>query len=197
MAKTWVNHKGDKVPYQYVPGLDKKKERFAVKALKNAQKLEENLTRFKKQLITEADKLFAEMMKEANLKPTDRKGNYSITSFDKSVKIEVNVQNKVEFDDNINFAQEKINDYLETKMQGADEELSVLVNNAFKTTKGNLDTKRILSLFSLNIKHPIWLEAMELIKKSIQTNNSKRYVRIWHKNDEGEYESIDLNFSSI
>ncbi len=195
--KEWINHKGEKVPAPYVPAIDKKKERYTNKMLKEAEKLEKKLMQLKSDILTRGDELYAEILRDAKIKATERKGNYSLFSFDKSVKIEISVQNRIEFNDNINFAQEKINEFLEKKSKGSDMELMELVNNAFKTKKGRLDSKRILSLFGLNIKNKIWLEAMELIKKSIETNNSKRYVNIWKRDAEGEYKSVQLNFSSV
>ena len=60
-----------------------------------------------------------------------------------------------------------------------------------------MDVKRILGLFRLKINHPTWMEAMELIKQSINRNNSKRYARVWEKDKNGEYRNIELNSSSI
>ena len=197
MKKEWINHKGEKVPAPYVPAIDKKKERYTNKMLKEAEKLEKRLMQLKSDILTQGDELYAEILREAKIKATERKGNYSLFSFDKSVKIEVSVQNRIEFNDNINLAQEKINEFLEKKSKGSDMELMELVNNAFKTKKGRLDSKRILGLFGLNIKNKTWLEAMELIKKSIETNNSKRYVNVWKRDAEGEYKIVQLNFSAV
>ncbi|MBE9469003.1 MAG: DUF3164 family protein [Bacteroidetes bacterium] len=197
MKKEWTNHKGEKVPAVYVPAIDKKKERYTFKMLKEAEKLENRLRQLKLDILTQGDELYAEILRDAKIKATERKGNYSLYSFDKAVKIEISVQNRVEFNDNINLAQEKINEFLEQKSKSSDMELMELVNNAFKTKKGRLDSKRILSLFGLNIKNKTWVEAMELIKKSIETNNSKRYVNVWKRDAEGEYKAVQLNFSAV
>jgi hypothetical protein len=196
MAKIWTNHKGETVPAKYVPKMDKLKERTAIKLHKQALDLNKRLTAFKKNLIDECDAIYEQMLKDAKI-PTGKKGNYSITTFDKSIKIEVAVQEKIEFNDNINLAQAKIEAFLEEKTAGIDHDLHTLVNSAFQTNKGRLDTKRILGLFSLEIKHPTWLEAMELVKKSIDRNYSKRYMRVFQRDAEGQYHNIDLNLSSI
>jgi hypothetical protein len=197
MSKTiWKNHLGQEVPFSYVPPIDKKKDRIAQSLVKKATELSLKLAQYKYDLLEKCDDLYEEMKADASV-TTGSKGNYTITSFDKSLKIEVNVSERIEFDDKIIFAQEKINEFLSTKTKDADADLAEIVNNAFQSSKGQLDHKRVLSLFAYKIKHPIWLEAMELIKQSIQRNNSKRYVRIWQKDDAGQYQSIDLNFSNI
>lgn len=196
MKKIWINHKGQTVPTKYVPKIDKEKERLVLKYTKKAKDLQKRILEFKTDLLNDCDALHLKELQEANVKPS-KKGGYSHTSFNKEQKIELSMQEKIEFDDNINLAQEKINEFLELKMKGVDTDLSLLINDAFKTSKGRLDTKRILGLFKLQINHKIWNEAIELIKKSISRNHSKRYVRLFEKNAEGEYKDIQLNISSL
>lgn len=196
--KTWKDHNGNEIPAQYVPTIDKQKDRVARRILKNAIDVNNRLTKLKDESLAACDELYESMLEEAQV--TVRKnsrGGYSITSFDKEIKIEVSIQERVEFDDNITIAQEKINEYLKEKTKDTDHDLVQIVNLAFKTTKGQLDVKRVLSLFQLNIKHKLWNEAMDVLKKSITRNNSRRYMRVWEKNKNGDYQSIDLNFSSL
>ena len=136
-------------------------------------------------------------MLEDNNVPGNSKGGFSVSTFDRDAKIEISIQERIEFDDLISVAHEKIKLYLEEKTQGVDHDLQQIINQAFETRKGRMDVKRILGLFRLQINHPLWIDAMELIKRSITRNNSKRYARIWEKDENGEYRNIELNFSSI
>lgn len=194
--KQWINHKGQEVPAAYVPKLDKQKERLTEKLLKKATDLNKKLTTFKADALSELDDFYAKLLQSNNVK-SDGKGNYSITSFSKNIKIEVSVSERIEFDEQIEIAQIKINEYISSKTEGIDNDLLQLINQAFQTTKGKMDTKRILGLFSLKITAAKWIEAMELIKASMSRNTSKRYLRIWKKDAEGQYHSVDLNFSFI
>jgi len=194
--KTWKDHTGQEIPAQYVPAIDKEREKIVQKFIVKAEKLNEALTVFKDELLNESDAFFKKMMVENKVK-ADGKGNYSLTSFDKSFKLEVNVQEKIEFDDTIQVAQAKIKEYLNEITEGANHDIIQIVNNAFQTSRGKMDSKRILGLFEYQITHPKWVEAIELIKNSISRNNSKRYVRLWMKDTEGEYRAIELNFSSL
>lgn len=196
--KVWTDHKGQEVPREYVDGFDVRKERTVGKLLKKAEKLSKELEAFKQMAFDDVDRIYDEMLKKADINPSERKGNFTLYSFDKSVKMTVDVSERIEFDENINFAQQKINEYLVEKTKGADQELAVLVNNAFKTTKGRLDTKRIFSLFTLKITHPLWTAAMELIKKSIQTNSTVRYLSFYKRDKKhfDRYNIVNLNFSN-
>lgn len=194
--KKWRNSKGQEVPAVYVPKIDKEREKLVKKYIDKAQKLNASLIMFKKDLIDDCDAFIEQMFKENNVKQ-EGKGNYSLTSFDKELKIEINVQDRIEFDDTIQVAHAKIKEYLADITKDANSDIQVIVNSAFQTSKGKMDVKRILGLFEYKITHPKWVEAMELIQNSISRNSSKRYVRLWIKNAAGEYDSIELNFSSL
>lgn len=194
--KIWKDLNGNEVPAQYVPALDKERERVALKYLAKAKKLSEQLIALKVEMLDECDGVYDRML-ESNNVPAQSKGGFSISTFDRSAKIEISIQERIEFDDLISVAHEKIKQYLEEKTRGVDHDLQQIINQAFETRKGKMDVKRILGLFRLQIKHPLWEEAMELIKKSISRNNSKRYARVWEKDAQGEYRVVELNFSSI
>lgn len=194
--KVWKNHNGMEVPAAYVPKEDKERERIVSKCIKDAKILHDRLDYFKTMLLVECDAFYEELLAKNNVK-SQGKGNYSLTSFDKLLKIEVNVSERIEFDDNIQVAHAKIKEYLDEITKDSNTDIQQIVNTAFQTSKGKMDVKRVLGLFELHISHPKWREAMELIKGSISRNNSKRYVRIWEKDANGEYQNIDLNFSSI
>ncbi|MFK5855407.1 MAG: DUF3164 family protein [Bacteroidota bacterium] len=194
--KIWKDHEGNTVPSQYVPIVDKQRDRAANRILKKAMTLNSQIAKFKNESFNLCDKLHTALLKQNNIK-VDGKGNYTLTSFDKSIKIEVSLQKRVEFDDRITLAHEKIKEFLIAKTGDAGHEIQEIINHAFQVDKGRMDTKRILGLFKYKITHKLWLEAMELVKQSISTNVSNRYMRIWQKGDNGEYKAVDLNFSSI
>lgn len=195
--KVWHDHRGNEVPRIYVPVEEVKTELQIAKIYNKAEKLSTALKMYKAEAFEIADAIYGEMLKNANITATDRKGNYSLTSFDKTVKIEVNVSNSISFDSNITLAQEKLNEFIRTKTEGVDQDLSILVNQAFTTRKGRLDKARIFDLMQLNIKGQLWADAMELIRKSITTNSSVRYMEISSKDDEGRYIPVKLNFASL
>lgn len=194
--KQWIDHNGQEIPAQYVPTIVKERDRLARRIHKQAVKLSEQLEQFKEMALDKSDEMYEKMMEDNNVR-TGKKGNYSISSFDKAIKVEVSVQERIEFDDLIQVAQEKINQYLEQKKGSVDNEIQQIINLAFKTSKGRLDVKRVLSLFSLKINHKLWLEAMDVLKQSINRNVSKRYFRVWEKDKNGDYKSVELNLSSL
>jgi hypothetical protein len=192
----WTDYQGNQVPVQYVSKYDKQKEKVITKAVLEAQKISETLAKFKLFILPECDNLLKEMLASNGVDEVTQK-NYTLYSFDKGLKVEVVSSDVIDFDNQIVAAQAKIEEYLKIKTDGLDNEICALINNAFKTRKGRLDKARILGLFQLKITHHLWMEAMELIKKSITTNSTRRYITIFERDAEGKYNQIQLNFSAI
>lgn len=190
----WRDHQGNEIPGQYVPAIAKKQDRLVKQKIKKALDMEAKLRKLKVEIFNDCDMLWHEMQEAENVR-TGKK-SYSISTFDKAGKIEIDQSERIEFDSKIEIAKAKINEFLETK-ENADTDLKTIAHHAFETTKGKLDVKNVLSLKTCNIKHPLWKRAMELIDESMARNNSKRYVRISHKDDNGEYQNIKLNISSV
>jgi len=189
--------KGDVVPDMAVSPYDKKKEKIIRNIQKKADKLSKDLIAFKKELYEKGDALYTEKLNNKGYDEDGRKGNYSLFSYDKEIKLEMNIQESITFSDEINIAQKKLNEYIDDVTTGTSSDIMQLIHNAFKTKKGRLDKARIFSLFQIKITHPIWVEAMELIKDSIQTNDSRRYGTISLKGKDGDYNVIQLNFSAL
>lgn len=196
--KVWEDHQGKNVPVEYIPDIDRRTEVTVGKLLRSAESLSKKLAEFKEKAYNEADKLYSEMLKNANIEKSERKGNYTLSSFDKSVKIEMNISETIKVNDNISFAQIKFNEFIALKTKGIDADISEIVNNAFRPRRnGRLDIKSLMDLFRYKITHPVWLEGIELTKKGLYTDGSVRYMTIWVKDVNGKYQPVKLNFSSI
>lgn len=196
--KMYQDHNGNDIPSTYLHKIDKDKDAAAKRLFKKATDLNGRLESFKAELLETCDELYNRVLSENKVTIRENsKGGYSIMTVDKSIKIEISIRETMSFDDRIDVAQAKIKEFLAEKTKGIDLDISTLINNAFETRKGQLDTKRVMGLMKLNITHHTWVEAMELIRQSIQTNNTKRYVRVWERQIGGEYKAVKLDFASI
>ena len=77
-----------------------------------------------------------------------------------------------------------------------------LILDAFSTSRGRLDTKKVLGLVKYRQrvpanKYPQFHQAINAVEDAIRRPDSKLYFRIAERNDEGKYININLNFSSI
>lgn len=194
----WVNHAGEEVPQQYVSKYDKKKEAVVGKLHKKAAILSKAMREFKKEADLATDTLYTDMFALKGMERSAKsKGNATFFSFDKRLKVEVAMDEVIDFDEKITLAQVKIQEFLQEKTKGADTDLITLVNGAFTTKRGRLDKARVFSLFSLDIRHAKWQEAMALIRESIAVNNKRKYILFSVRDETGRYIPVQLNWSSL
>jgi hypothetical protein len=201
--KTWTDEKGMEIPYSRITKLEKLKERETKKLLKKAITINDKLRSFKDEVTVIAENLWMESLKEAGSSAKESKGNIIIYNFDRSIKMEVNVNEPIKFDDAlITVAKEKFDEFLDANTDTVEDFMRDMIHSAFETSRGRLDTKRVLDLLSYRSrvdekKYPNFHAAIDLIEQSIRRPQSKKYFRIFKKGESGEYQLIDLNFSSI
>ena len=196
--KHWKDEAGNQIPYSRITASERMMEKDAYKIASAAMKLNASLKDFKLFIKTCSDQAYAAFLADNGEK--SRKGNYTWHNFDRSIRIEVSVQDRIEFDEmTIGLCKDKLMEFIGSNITGSDEFIKGLVLSAFETSRGKLDTKKVLSLktHQSRIKDKRYHEAMQLLDKAIRRPDSCIYYRIWVKDEKGTYKAIDLNFSSI
>lgn len=197
--KLWKDETGFELPYSRTTRVERLMERNATKLVNEAISINSKLIDFKERTKAICNEVFSQFMEENNnTKPS--KGNFTFYNFDRSIKVEVSIQEKIEFDDlTIQACKDKLDQFLNKNVESKDAFIKQLVLDAFETSRGKLDAKKVMSIlkYKSKIKNPLFQEAMDLLGKSIRRPDSKTYFRIWIKDDQGKYQNIDLNFSSI
>lgn len=202
-GKDWIDETGTSIPFNRISALEKTKEKFAGMLLKEALKVNEFLKGFSHSIAHANDmvnKSIIEDLKASKKNMKATKGNFTWYNFDRSIKVEVSVNETIHFDQAmIASARHAFDKFIEKNVQGTDDIVRQLINNAFANTRGGLDSKKVMSLlkYRSKIKDKSFQAALDLIEQSISRPSSKRYFRIWVKDAAGKYQNIELNFSSI
>jgi hypothetical protein len=197
----WTDEAGTQIPYNRTTPIERMMEIESYKILNKAIKINDLLKLLKEEIAKTCQEIYDEFMKEKGINPVDKKGNFTIYNFNRTIKIEVSINERIEFDElTIKAAKEKFDLFLDTNITSKNEFAKEMIIAAFKTQRtGKLDTKRVLQLtrHESKINDKLFSEAVELINQSIRRPDSKTYFRVWQKNEEGKFDLIDLNFSSI
>ena len=197
---SWTDEAGTAVPFNRITKSEKLMESYTARLRKGAVSINKQLVEFKALIKELSAKAYEAFMAERNAHP-EAKGNFTWYNFNRTIKIQVDVQERIEFDDlTIKLAKAKFDEFLDKNIQSSNEFAKQLVMDAFETQrKQSLDTKKILSLtrHKDRINDPLFTEAVNLINEAIRRPDSKTYFRIWVKDNAGEYKSIDLNLSNI
>lgn len=201
-AEFWTDESGVQIPYNRTTKLERLLERSVFSLFDKSLKANQMLTKLKEEIGAVVDEIVAGARKENAVK-LNGKGNYTFYNFDRSLKVEVNVNELIRFDDlKLESAKEVLITLVRKNVVGDDFILG-LVEDAFQTSRGRLDTRKILGLkkHTKRIKtkeiREEWQKAMTLIDEAISRPDSKTYYRVWYRDEDGKYQSVDLNFSSI
>jgi hypothetical protein len=200
----WINASGDQVPVKFVPKTDKLKESYAGSIHQAALKAEKVLSELYK-LMSEATKEISAILREEySLKKSSNtkqwKGSVTWYNFDKSIKIEADVNDIVKWDETLmTEALKLLNEYIDSSLNDANSLIKKLVNDAFSNSKKMIDSRKVFQLlkYEKEIKSAKFAKACELMKAAQGIDKTKLYMRVWEKSDNGEYRNINLNFSSF
>ncbi len=196
----WTDESGTSIPYNRITKAERLKERSSNRILKAALVVNNKLKDFKNLVRELSEEAYEAFMEE---KSTNRisKGNFTWYNFDRSIKIEVSVNEPIQFDDlTIAAAKDKFDQFLDENVQSKNEFVKEMINSAFETQRtGKLDVKQVMNLtrYQSKINDPLFTEAVSLIGEAIRRPKSKTYFRVWLKDQAGEYQNVELNLSSI
>lgn len=131
-------------------------------------------------------------------KPGGTKGNVSLLSFDGEYKILRQVAEYVTFDEKLVAAKTLIDECLLEWSVSAPVDLQTVVNNTFQVNKaGAIRTGAILGLRRYDIKHEKWLRAMDAISDAVMVTGSKSFVRLYKRDNHGDYKPIVLDIAKL
>jgi len=196
----WTDKRGNEVHRDLVPHEEKLKTELVYDIVEKAVTGVRIMERFKER-VTRDIKEYMEMMRQKyNLDVAKgNKGNLTLQSFDGLRKLQVAVQQHIDFDEKLSLAKEKIDAYLKEKTKDADPEIQTLIMNAFEVDKkGNVDAKKIFALKKYKISDPLWREAMELIDEAVEIVGSKSYIRFYMRESIDEkWRNVSLDFAAV
>ncbi len=197
--QNWVDESGTQIPFNRLTKLEIMQESELAKIVKEATGINSRLAAFKGHVSATCDKIVKEFMLSKKVDSIG-KGNVTLFNFDRSIKLSLDVNDRIEFDDmTMKACKEKFDLFLGDNIDEKQAFVKELVNDAFSTSRGKLDAKKVMSLlkYETRIKDETFQAALVLLKESIRRPDSKSYYRVWVKDEEGSYKMIDLNFSSI
>jgi len=196
-----VNAKGERVHVDLIKGDEKMKDELVNHLIGEAVAFGGIMREFKQKAEQEIERYFAALMDKYGLNPKakSKRGNITLENFSGTAKVQIAVSDKLTFDEKIQLAKMKFDEYFEQVTEGSSEEIKLLITKAFDVDKeGNVDVKKILELRSYNIQHPKWVEAVALIEESKRVVSSKSYIRFYKREDTSKpYEHISLDMASV
>jgi hypothetical protein len=197
----WIDKKGDAVHEGNVKATEKIKDELVEKLISKACNARDTIFEFKANAFGEVEDYYNLLLQEFGVdeKRNSKKGNLTIENFSGTAKIAISVADRIAFDEKLGIAKIKIDEYLHEITKDANADIQTLITKAFEVDKkGDVNAKKILSLKSYEITHPLWIEAIEIISQATEVVSSKSYIRFYtRENIDEEYKQIPLDIAGV
>lgn len=198
LPKTLLNSRGNEVDIRLVRPEHLRKHLLVEKGFDKIERLAEKMAKVKLKIIADVIS-YLEWQAKHNKVENPEWEDVTLSNYSGTKQILIKNNTQEEFDEHLQLARKKIDECLDEWTADANINVKAIIDRAFKVgKKGFIDKNNIKGLFQLNIEHPKWTEAMELIRKSITETGKKEYVMFRSReHSKAEFKALNLNFSSI
>jgi hypothetical protein len=155
-----------------------------------------SIARFKSLSFAEAQAMLATLAQDYNVTLGGKAGNVSFYSHDRAWKVQITVQERIGVNAGIEVAKALFNEWL--KEADASDEVKAVVMGAFGLDdQGRVRVAELVRLRRFAIEHPKWRAGMQAIEEALERLDSKPYLRVYRRRDDGSYEHIALDLASV
>ncbi|MGA8169790.1 MAG: DUF3164 family protein [Methylocystis sp.] len=174
--------RGALVPETAIKPIDLLQDEQVRKMTGFARKLSDQIARFKGHTYEDIGAFQELIAQQYGAKVGGQKGNVTLTSFDGLLKVQVQVQDQIDFGAELQAAKELVDECLREWAAEARDEIRALVTRAFQVdTTGKINRAEIFMLLRVEITDPRWNRAMDAVRDSIRVIGSKSYVRFFER----------------
>jgi len=157
--------------------------------------LSNEMKAFKEEAFDDMQTLYS-MLQEYSSRHADGKGNFRVEH--NNFRISYKRQGKASFDERSHQAEKHIIDFVNSKFEN-DVDTKDLVMSLLERKKGELDINLVQKLYAMEnrFQDENWKRGIELLKESYSYSHSKDYIGFEERNEKGEWQNINLQFSNI
>ena len=190
--------KGNLVPLANIKEIDLLRDELVMEIVGKAQTVQQQMAAFKADSMADIAAFVQLSADRYDVAVGGKKGNVTLHSFDGAYRVNLSMQDTLVFDEGLLAAKALIDECINEWTEGSRTELKTLINAAFQVDKeGNISTTRVLGLRRLQIGDEKWLRAMDALSDSLQVHISKPFVRVYRRDDAGEYQLMNLDIAKV
>lgn len=189
--------KGALVPVDMVKPVDKLMDQTVRGMIDFAATLSAQIGRFKGHCFTDVGALQALLAEKYQAPLGGKKGNITLTTYDGTMKVSVQVADLIEFGPELQAAKSLVDACLMEWSENSNDELRAVVTRAFQVDKeGRINRAELFMLMRVDIKDERWIAAMEAVRDSIRIIGSKTYIRFYKRaSADAEWEAISVDLA--
>ncbi|MBX3506916.1 MAG: DUF3164 family protein [Parvibaculum sp.] len=190
--------KGNLVPIEAVKPVDKLMDETVRKMIGFARELNAQIARFKGHTFEDVGSFQALIAQEYGASVGGAKGNTTLTSFDGTLKVQIQVADMLAFGPELQTAKKLVDACLAEWSADSGVEIRSLVTRAFNVDKeGRINRAELFMLLRVDIEDERWRRAMDAIRDSIRVIGSKTYVRFYERPaPDAAWQSITIDLAA-
>lgn len=163
-----------------------------------ARDLSAQIARFRGHTFDDIGSLQSLLDEKYGAKPGGKKGNLTLTTFDGLMKVQVAVQDQLDFGPEMQSAKKLVDECLIEWSAESRDELRALVTRAFQVDKeGKINRAEIFSLLRVEIDDDRWRRAMQAVRDSIRIIGSRTYYRFFERDaPDADWRAITIDLAN-
>ncbi len=192
------DHRGAYIPVEQIREIDLARDELVNEKAAKIEAAQASIAALKDELMGDIAAFVQLSAERYGAKVGGDKGNITLMSFDGTYKLKRQTSESLGFDEGLRAAKNIIDECLEEWSRNSPVPLRAIVEQAFDVNKeGRINTNAILSLRRIKIDNERWQQAMQAISDSLQTQDSKAYVRLYKRDKTGKYNAVPLDMSAL
>jgi hypothetical protein len=155
------------------------------------------IARFKQHNFEDVTTVLDLLFEKFKLERGGKDGNMQFSTHDRKFKLSIAIQKKIDFGPELQAAEMKLQQAVDQMTPDENSDLKTIISAAFNLDAGKVRVGEILRLRRYKIENELWNEAMQIINQAIQVISCKRQIRLYERNDMGEYINIPLDIAAL
>ena len=193
-----LDERGNEVPLGTISSIDLKRHETVSKLLTQAITLQEHIQKQKKSLLATIERFLTTAYEKNGLKYEGKKGNFTLFSFDQQLKVVFSVPEDVQFTEELQVALQAMRDCIKDWVADGKDELQFLLQDLMNVDRqGRINRYLVIRLLKIKSNDVRWQKAQRIIQDSMQVVKKRRYFRFYQKDERGNWNHINLNFSDL
>jgi len=191
---------GNSIKVENIKDHEKDSNNFVVQSILACARVSDTLSQLRSELESEFDGHVKSLFEQYNKKMGGKKGNVTVFSFDRKLKLECSKQERETTNEHIIVAKQLVDGCVKNWSKGANKNLQSFVSRYFRTdADGNYNVSDLKRLRKMELAHPDedWDKAMEALDNSIEFDTTATYFRAYYRDENGSYIQIPLDIAKI
>ncbi len=196
----WEDSQQRLIPKAQVKTTDQSRDEMVEELVARWKSCQSQIKELKIWIYAEVNAFLDLLHQEYKATDKQKSNNVTLKDFSGRFKLVLNAADFITFDEKLKVAKSLIDSCIGRWSLGADKNLVAIINDAFRVNQqGRISIPRVLGLRNLNIEDPEWLEAMQAINDSIVIEHTKKYIRLYEReqSEEGKYVALPLDIANL